>query len=171
MDDLAARASALVAPPKGILATGPAGAAMSGRLAAAGVAPTGENRRAFRELLVTAPGLGTGISGVILDAEAMHQRSAQGQPLPAAVAAGGLLTGSGRTPAGTRCPAPAARHPLPGTRSETITEGLDGLPPRLERWARCGAPGRDERGGHGRPLHPRAGTRRRLTAHGATGAR
>jgi fructose-bisphosphate aldolase class I len=82
MDDLAARASALVAPPKGILATGPAGAAMSGRLEAAGVAPTGENRRAFRELLVTAPGLAAGISGVILDAEAMHQRSAQGQPLP-----------------------------------------------------------------------------------------
>jgi hypothetical protein len=31
MDDLAARASALMAPPKGILATGPAGAAMEGR--------------------------------------------------------------------------------------------------------------------------------------------
>ncbi|HEX9357533.1 MAG TPA: class I fructose-bisphosphate aldolase [Streptosporangiaceae bacterium] len=130
MDDLAARASALVAPPKGILATGPAGAAMSGRLAAAGVAPTGENRRAFRELLVTAPGLAAGISGVILDAEAMHQRSAQGRPLPEAITAAGLLTG---------VRADAGRHPLPGTRSETITEGLDGLPPRLERWARRGA--------------------------------
>ena len=81
MDALAARASALVEPPKGILATGPGGAAMSGRLAAAGVAaPTGENRRAFRELLVTAPGLRAGISGVILDGEAMHQRSAAGLP-------------------------------------------------------------------------------------------
>jgi fructose-bisphosphate aldolase class 1 len=48
MDALGERASALVAPPKGILATGPGGAAMSGRLAAAGVPPTGENRRAFR---------------------------------------------------------------------------------------------------------------------------
>ncbi len=126
MDDLAARASALVAPPKGILATEPAGAAMSGRL----VAPTGENRRAFRELLVTAPGLAAGISGVILDAEALHQRSAQGLPLPQAITAAGLL-------AGVR--GDAGRHPLPGTRSETITEGLDGLPPRLERWARRGA--------------------------------
>ncbi len=130
MDALAARASALVAPPKGILATGPGGAAMAARLAAAGVAPTGENRRAFRELVVTAPGLQAGISGVILDAEAMHQRSAEGQPLPEAAAAAGLMTG---------VRADAGRHPLPGTRSEPVTEGLDGLPARLEGWARRGA--------------------------------
>ena len=130
MDALAARASALVAPPKGILATGPGGAAMAARLAAAGVAPTGENRRAFRELVVTAPGLQAGISGVILDAEAMHQRSAEGQPLPEAAAAAGLMTG---------VRADTGRHPLPGTRSEPVTEGLDGLPARLEGWARRGA--------------------------------
>ena len=130
MEALAARASALVAPPRGILATGPGGAAMSGRLAAAGVPPTGENRRAFRELLVTAPGLRAGISGVILDAGAMHQRSAEGQPLPEAIGAAGLMTG---------VRADAGRHPLPGTRCETVTEGLDGLPARLERWARRGA--------------------------------
>jgi fructose-bisphosphate aldolase class I len=130
MDALAERASALVAPPKGILSTGPGGAAMSGRLAAAGVPPTGENRRAFRELLVTAPGLRAGISGVILDAEGMHQRSAAGQPLPEAIGAAGLMTG---------VRADAGRHPLPGTRGETVTEGLDGLPARLDGWARAGA--------------------------------
>jgi fructose-bisphosphate aldolase class I len=130
MDALVTRASALVEPPKGILATGPGGAAMSGRLAAAGVAPTRENRRAFRELLVTAPGLRAGISGVILDAEAMYQRSAAGQPLPEVIGAAGLMTG---------VRADAGRQPLPGTRSETVTEGLDGLPGRLEGWARRGA--------------------------------
>ena len=66
--------------------------------------PTGENRRAFRELLVTAPGLRAGISGVILDAEAMRQRSAGGQPLPEAIGAAGLMTG---------VRADAGRHPLP----------------------------------------------------------
>ena len=130
MEVLAARASALVAPPKGILATGPGGAALSGRLAAAGAPPTGANRRAFRELLVTTPGLRAGISGVILDAEAMYQRSAQGQPLPEVIGAAGLMTG---------VRADAGRHPLPGTRSETVTEGLDGLAGRLEGWARRGA--------------------------------
>jgi fructose-bisphosphate aldolase class I len=130
MDALAARASALVAPPKGILGTGPDSAALAGRLAAAGVAPTRENRRAFRELVVTAPGLQAGISGVILDAEAMHQRSAEGPALPEAAAAAGLLSG---------VRADTGRHPLPGTRSEPVTEGLDGLPARLEEWARRGA--------------------------------
>ena len=78
MGALGERASALVAPPKGILATGPGGTAMSGRLAAAGVPPTWENRRAFRELLITAPGLRAGITGVILDAEGMDQCSSAG---------------------------------------------------------------------------------------------
>lgn len=130
MDALAARASALVAPPKGILATGPDRAALAGRLTAAGVAPTRENRRAFRELVVTTPGLQAGISGVVLDAEAVHQRSADGVALPEATAAAGLLSG---------VRADTGRHPLPGTRSEPVTEGLDGLPARLEEWARRGA--------------------------------
>ena len=130
MDALAARASALVAPPKGILATGPGGAALSGRLAAAGVPPTAQNRRAFREMLVTAPGLRAGLTGVILDAEGMEQRSPGGPPLPDVIAAAGLMTG---------VRANTGRHPLPGTRGETITEGLDGLPARLEGWARRGA--------------------------------
>jgi len=130
MDALGERASALVAPPKGILATGPGGAAMSGRLAAAGVPPTWENRRAFRELLITAPGLRAGITGVILDAEGMDQRSSAGPPLAEAIAAAGLMTG---------VRANTGRHPLPGTRGETVTEGLDGLPARLEGWARRGA--------------------------------
>ncbi len=80
---------------------------MSGRLAAAGVPPTGENRRAFRELLVTAPGLRTGLTGVILDAEGMDQRSCGW-----AAAAGGDRRGrpDDRGP-GERGPAPAARHP------------------------------------------------------------
>jgi fructose-bisphosphate aldolase, class I len=130
MDALGERAAALVAPPKGILATGPGGAAMSGRLAAAGVPPTWENRRAFRELLITAPGLRAGITGVIVDAEAMDQRSSAGPPLAEAIAAAGLMTG---------VRANTGRHPLPGTCGETITEGLDGLPARLGGWARRGA--------------------------------
>src|SRR5258705_1555562 len=104
MDALGERASALVAPPKGILAAGPGGAAMAGRLAAAGVPPTGANRRAFRELLVTAPGLRAGVTGVILDPEGMAQRSAGGPPPPAAGAAAG---------AGGPGPAGAGRRPPP----------------------------------------------------------
>ena len=109
---------------------------MSGRLAAAGVPPTWENRRAFRELLITAPGLRAGITGVILDAEGMDQRSSAGPPL-----AGGDRRGRpddrgpGQHRTGTRCPAPAARRsPRAWTGSPRGWRGGPGA-------ARCSRPG------------------------------
>ncbi len=53
-------------------------------LAAAGVAATAASRRAYRELLVTAPGLAGGISGVIPAAETLRQRLRDGRLVPAA---------------------------------------------------------------------------------------
>jgi fructose-bisphosphate aldolase class I len=48
------------------------------RLVRARVAPTEENRRVYREMLVTAPALAEGISGVILYDETLRQRVAGG---------------------------------------------------------------------------------------------
>ena len=133
----AARASALVAPPRGILATGPGGAARPAGGWLLPCPPTGENRRALPLVPVTAPGLRAGLSGVILDAEGMDQRSSDGLPLPEAIGAAGLLTG---------VRAKDGRHPPPGTRGETITEGLDGVPhgwrggPGAARRSRPGGP-------------------------------
>lgn len=129
MNDLAATAAALVAPGKGVLAADESVPTMSARLARARVAPTEENRRAYREMLVTAPGLSDGISGVILCDETLRQRTACGRPFPAALARLGLLTGI-KVDAGAR--------PLPGAPGETATEGLDGLPPRLREYAELG---------------------------------
>lgn len=130
MADLAGTAAALVAPGKGILAADESIGTMSARLTAAGVAPTRENRRAYRELLVTAPGLASAISGVILCDETFRQRLGDGRPFPAALAGLGLLTGI-KVDAGAR--------PLPGAPGETVTEGLDGLAPRLAGYAELGA--------------------------------
>jgi len=130
MNDLAATASALVAPGKGILAADESVPTMSVRLERAWVAPTEENRRAYREMLVTAPGLSRGISGVILCDETLRQRVAGGRPFPAALAGLGLLTGI-KVDAGTR--------PLAGAPGELVTEGLDGLPPRLREYSDLGA--------------------------------
>ena len=66
MSEPASAAAALAGPGKGILAADESLGAVSARLAAAGVAPTAANRRAYREMLVTTPGLAAGISGVIL---------------------------------------------------------------------------------------------------------
>jgi fructose-bisphosphate aldolase, class I len=130
MTDLAAVAAALVAPGKGMLAADESIPTVSTRLARARVAPTEESRRAYREMLVTAPALADGISGVCLGDETLRQRVAGGRPFPAALAAAGLLTGV-RADAGAR--------PRPGAPGETVTEGLDGLPPRLSEYAGLGA--------------------------------
>jgi fructose-bisphosphate aldolase class I len=120
---VASAAAALVAPGKGILAAGEGIAAMSARLTAAGIAATPENRRAFRELLVTTPGLADGISGVILCDEGARQYAVALREL-------GMMPGI-TVDAGTRL--------LAGTRGETVTEGLDGLLPRLRECAELGA--------------------------------
>jgi fructose-bisphosphate aldolase class I len=130
MNALASAAAALVGPGKGILAANESIGTISARLAAAGVAPTASNRCAYREMLVTTPGLASGISGVILSGETFRRRLRDGRSFPAALADLGLMTGI-RVDSGAR--------PLAGARGETITEGLDGLLPRLREYAGLGA--------------------------------
>jgi fructose-bisphosphate aldolase class I len=130
MNATALAAAALVAPGKGILAADECGTTMSCLLASAGCAPTAQVRRAYRELLVTTPGLASGISGVVLCAQTLRQRLSDGRPFPAAIADLGMMTG---------VRADAGGKPLAGSRGETITEGLDGLLPRLREYAGLGA--------------------------------
>lgn len=130
MRDLTSVAAALVAPGRGLLAADESIRTVSDRLSAADVEPTAANRLAFREMLVTTPALARGIGGVILSRETFGQRLADGTPFPAAIRRMGMLPGV-RVDAG--------RRPLAGCPGETVTEGLDGLPPRLHAFARRGA--------------------------------
>lgn len=130
MTQLGSCAAALVAPGKGILAADESVKTASARLAAAGVAPTGGNRRAYREMLVTTPRLAGGISGVILSEETLLSRLSTGQTFPDALRGRGMLAGV-KVDAGT--------VPLAGTSGETVTEGLDGLAGRLRGFAALGA--------------------------------
>ncbi|MCD2194180.1 fructose-bisphosphate aldolase class I [Actinomycetospora endophytica] len=120
-------AAGLVGDGTGILAADESIATMSRRLSDAGVSPTEEHRRAYRELLVTTADLARGISGVILCEETLHQHVTDGRDFPTALAALGLATGV-KVDTGT--------VPLAGAPGETITEGLDGL---AERVADCAA--------------------------------
>ncbi len=130
MTNLAEHAAALVAPGKGILAADESIGTMSARLTAAGVEASEENRRAYREMLVTTPELAAGIGGVILCEETLKQRVSGGATFPEALAERGIGAGI-KVDAGTR--------PLAGAPGETITEGLDGLGPRLAEYAGLGA--------------------------------
>lgn len=123
-------AARLVGHGKGILAADESIATMSARLREAAVEPTAENRRAYRELLATAPGLSDGVSGIIFDDETLGQRFSDGTPFAAAVNSFGILAGV-KVDTGAK--------PCPGLRGEKVTEGLDGLRGRLTEYAQIGA--------------------------------
>ena len=130
MDQLTQTARALVAPGKGILAADESVGTMSKRLEAAGVPASPQTRRAYRDLLVTTPGLDESISGVILCDETLRQSVAGGTPFPRACAARGIVPGI-KVDTGAK--------PLAGNPEESVTEGLDGLRERLEEYAEMGA--------------------------------
>ena len=78
--ELEETAQHLVAEGRGILAADESTTTIGKRLAAIGVENTFEMRRAYRELLFTAPGLGNFISGVILYDETIRQPASDGTP-------------------------------------------------------------------------------------------
>lgn len=130
MADLAGTAAALAASGKGILAADESVSTMNSRLAMAGIQTGTEQRRAYREMLVTTPHLPEGISGVILCDETFRQTLRDGRTFPEALAADGILPGI-KVDAGAR--------PLAGAPGEKVTEGLDGLRDRLAGYASLGA--------------------------------
>ncbi len=127
---LADTARAMVAQGKGLLAMDESIVTCNRRLAEVGIAETRENRRAWRELLLTAPGLGASISGVILVDETIRQATAGGTAFVRVARDAGLLVGI-KVDTGAQA---MAMH-----RGEKVTEGLDGLRARLETYVGLGA--------------------------------
>ncbi|WP_433297918.1 class I fructose-bisphosphate aldolase [Pseudonocardia sp. CA-142604] len=130
MTELVTTARALVAEGKGILAADESTGTMDKRLTAVGVAATAESRRQFREIVVTTPGLGESISGVILFDETFRQKTSDGTPIPRTAEDAGMLPGI-KVDTGAK--------PLAMTTDETVTEGLDGLRERLAEYVELGA--------------------------------
>jgi fructose-bisphosphate aldolase class I len=123
-------ARALVAGDKGLLAMDESNATCNKRFAALGIPQTEAARRDWRELIVTAPGLGDSISGAILFDETIRQKTNAGQPFAKALEGVGIIPGI-KVDMGAK---PLAGHP-----GETVTEGLDGLRERLAEYAGMGA--------------------------------
>jgi fructose-bisphosphate aldolase, class I len=123
-------AQAMVSKPRGILAADESIGTMSSRLEKVGVAATAENRRAYREMLITTPELHRGISGVILSDETFNQKLDDGQDFPLALHALNILPGI-KVDTGAK--------DLAGSPGEKVTEGLDGLRERLRDYASRGA--------------------------------
>ncbi|MSQ25242.1 MAG: fructose-bisphosphate aldolase class I [Dehalococcoidia bacterium] len=130
MSELEAIARAMVAKGKGILAADESTGTIERRLKSIGVANTEDNRRGWRQLLFTAPGIGKYISGVILYDETLRQKSTDGVPLVDVLTKQGVIPGI-KVDKGTKA--------LAGSAAETITEGLDGLRERLQEYRTLGA--------------------------------
>jgi fructose-bisphosphate aldolase class I len=128
--DLESVARALVAPGKGILAADESLPTIAKRFEPVGIEVTEGNRRDYRELLFSTPGLSQYISGVILFDETIRQKSRSGTPLPQVLAANGILPGI-KVDQGAK--------PLAFCPGEKITEGLDGLRERLQEYRNLGA--------------------------------
>ena len=79
--DLESTAQALVADGKGILAADETPPTLTRRFDVLQIDSTPESRRAYREMLLTTPGVAACIRGVIMQDETIHQRSSTGTPL------------------------------------------------------------------------------------------
>jgi fructose-bisphosphate aldolase class I len=127
MDETARR---LVAEAKGLLAIDESPATCDRRLAAAGIAQDARIRWAYREMLISTPGLGDSISGAILQDESIRASTADGRRFVDVLGAAGIVPGI-KVDLGTT---DLAGHP-----GERITEGLDGLRARLREYRDLGA--------------------------------
>ena len=127
---LMATAKALVADGKGLLAMDESTPTCNKRFADVGIPQTEEARRSYRELILTTPGLGESISGVILFDETIRQARKDGTSFLKVITDAGIIPGI-KVDIGAK---DLAGHP-----GERITEGLDGLRDRLAEYAQMGA--------------------------------
>jgi fructose-bisphosphate aldolase class I len=123
-------AKAMVADGKGLLAADESTTTIQRRFDAIGVENTEPNRRAYRELLFTTPGVEKYISGVILFDETIRQSTADGTPFPQLLKSKGIIPGI-KVDKGVK--------QLPNSKGETYTEGMDGLRERLKEYYGLGA--------------------------------
>ena len=126
---LSKTAAAMVAKGKGLLAADESSGTCETRFKSVGVECTEENRRTYRGLLFTTPGIEQYVSGVILYDETVRQKTNDGVPFPDYLAKKGILPGI-KVDTGAKnlalCP------------GEKVTEGLDGLRERLSAYFKAG---------------------------------
>jgi fructose-bisphosphate aldolase class I len=120
----------LVADDKGLLAIDESNPTCNKRFAALEIPQTEEFRRSYREMIITTPGLGECISGLILYDETIRQKKKDGNSFVKAITDTGIIPGI-KVDIGAK--------DMAGHSGEKITEGLDGLRDRLREYFQIGA--------------------------------
>jgi fructose-bisphosphate aldolase class I len=128
--ELEAVAQAMVAKGKGILAADESMGTIKRRFDSIKVESNENNRRAYREMLFTTPGLEEAISGVILFDETIRTAASDGAPFPQVLSKKGIIPG---------IKVDKGPVDIPGVSGEVVTEGLDGLRARVKEYKEFGA--------------------------------
>jgi fructose-bisphosphate aldolase, class I len=123
-------AKALVADDKGLLAMDESTSTCDKRFASLEIPQTEDARRAYRELIVTTPGLNESMSGAILFDETIRQKKKDSTPFVRILIDSGIIPGI-KVDLGAKG--------LAGFPAEKATEGLDGLAARVQEYVRMGA--------------------------------
>jgi len=123
-------AAKLAADHKGLLAMDESMGTANKRFADAGIPQTLAMREAYRNMIITTPGLGNSISGAILFDETIRQKGPDGSSFPAAVEKAGIIPGI-KLDLGAK--------EIPSFPGEKVTEGLDGLRERIAEYVKMGA--------------------------------
>jgi fructose-bisphosphate aldolase class I len=120
-DELIQTAKAIVRPGHGILAADESTGTIGQRFKDISVENTEPNRRAYRDLLFTAPELEKHVSGVIMFEETLDQATQEGVNFVELLKTRGILTG---------IKVDKGLVVIGGTNDESATTGLDGLAAR-----------------------------------------
>jgi fructose-bisphosphate aldolase class I len=123
-------AKQMVAEGKGILAADESEKTVGKRFASINLENNESNRKAFREMLLTAPGESEFISGVILHDETIRQSLPDGRSFVSVLQAEGIIPG---------IKVDQGLAPMAEGSTEQITKGLDGLSDRLKEYISLGA--------------------------------
>ncbi len=129
-EELQATISDMVQPGKGILAADESTPTITKRFQAVGIECNESTRRAYRQLLLTTPGVGEFIAGVILFEETLAQQADDGTPLPELARRAGIVPG---------IKVDKGLTGLANAPGDKITQGLDGLAERLAGYKEQGA--------------------------------
>lgn len=128
-EELMKTAREIGAPGKGILAADESTGTIGKRFDGIGVENNYENRRAYRELLFTAPDIDKHISGVIMFDETVRSKCLDGTPFCEKLRSRGIHNGI-KVDTGLQV--------IGGTNEETATQGLDGLGARCAEYYSLG---------------------------------
>lgn len=129
-EELVKTAKTVASKGRGILAMDESNATCGKRLASIGLENTEVNRQAYRQLLVTTPGLGEYISGAILFEETLYQSTLDGKKFVDVLVEQNIVPG---------IKVDKGLVPLAGSNNESWCQGLDGLASRSAAYYKQGA--------------------------------